>query len=117
MFRDAVRIDQLMTVGGADPKHVGSIEKILTCFDRFSMIRLCNDQLEQLAGNNSPEVADAARAALIRGDPEVLRETSRALREAYPADRTVAEFCSALVVASYVVVAASAVAVNAESAE
>lgn len=117
MFRDAIRIGQLMTVGGADPKHAGSIEKILSCFDRSSIIRLCDDELGRLAGSSSPEVADAARAALVKGDPEVLRETSRALREAHPADRTVAECCSALIVASHLVVATPAVAANVETAE
>jgi uncharacterized membrane protein YccC len=117
MFRDAVRIGQLMTTGGAAPKDVGTIKKILACFDRSSIIRLCDDQLGQLDGNGSPEVADAARAALIRGDPELLRETSRALHEAYPTDRTIAELCSALVAASHLVVATPAVAADAEAAE
>ena len=117
MFRDAVRMGQLMKTDGAAPKDVGTIKKILACFDQSSIIRLCDDELGRLVGNNSPEVAVAARAALIRGDPEVLRETSRALREAYPVDRTVAELCSALVAASYLVVAAPAVTANAEAAE
>jgi hypothetical protein len=117
MFRDAVRIGQLMAPGGAAPKDVGTINKILACFDRSSIIRLCDDELGQLAGNSSPEVADAARAALIRGDLEVVRETSRALHEAYPAERTDAELCSALVAASYLVVATPAAAANAEAAE
>lgn len=117
MFHDAVRIGQLMTVGGADPKHAGSIEQVLACFDRSSMIRLCDDELGRLAGNGSPEIAGAARAALIRGDPEALRETSRALHEAYPADRTVAELCSALVAASHLVVTTPAAAANVEAAE
>ena len=117
MFRDAIRIGQLMAVGGPDPKHAGTIKKILACFDRSSIIRLCDDELGQLTGNSSPEVADAARAALIRGDPEVLRETSRALHEAYPANRTVAELCSALAVASYLIVATPAVGANVEAAE
>jgi uncharacterized membrane protein YccC len=117
MFRDAVRIGQLMTAGGADPKGAGSIKKILACFDRSSIIRLCNDELGRVAGNGSREAADAAKVALISGNPEVLRETSRALHEAYPADRTVAELCSALVVASYLIVATSALGANAETAK
>jgi uncharacterized membrane protein YccC len=115
MFRDAVRIGQLMIAGGGDPKSAGSIKKILTCFDRSSMIRLCDDGLEQLAGNS--EATNAARAALVGGDPEVLRETSRALREAHPANQGIAELCSALVVASYSTAATPANAANAEAAE
>jgi hypothetical protein len=32
----------------------------LACFDRSSIIRLCDDELGPFAGNGSPEVADAA---------------------------------------------------------
>jgi uncharacterized membrane protein YccC len=117
MFRDAVRIGQLMTASGADPIGAGSIKKLLACFDRSSIIRLCDDELGKLAGNSSSEATDAARAALIRRDPAMLRQTSRALHETHPADRSVAEVCSALVVASYLIVATPAVAANSEAAE
>ena len=117
MFRDAVRIGQLMTASRADPTGAGSIKKLLACFDRSSIIRLCDDELRRLAGNSSSEVADAARAALVRRDPEMLRETSRALRETHPADRSVAGVSSALAAASYLIVATPAVAANSEAAE
>jgi uncharacterized membrane protein YccC len=99
MFRDAVRIGQIVTSGGASP-NVKLVEEALHNFDRSSIIRLCDDKLRELAGRLSAQVA-AARLALLDRRPYSLVVAARALREAAPQDSVVADLSAALLTASY----------------
>jgi uncharacterized membrane protein YccC len=98
MFRDAVRIGQILTAGGNAPE---AIEEVLSHFDQSSIIRLCDDKLNMLAGGPLTALAEEVRASLNKREPQALRAAAKRLCQASPSDHVVAELCAALMVASY----------------
>jgi uncharacterized membrane protein YccC len=104
MFRDAVRIGQILSAGGAAPTNRAAVEQMLSHFDQSSIIRLCADKLEALA---DAKLAGDVRNALNERAPRALRDASRALHDVAPADPLVADLSAALMVACYHFEAAS----------
>jgi hypothetical protein len=106
MFRDAVRIGQVLSAGGNAPNNVETIEELLSYFDRSSIIRLCDDMLKMLAGGPLTALAEEVRALFDKREPQALRAASQVLCKASPSDHVVADLCAALIVASYHIEAA-----------
>jgi uncharacterized membrane protein YccC len=106
MFRDAVRIGQILSAGGNAPNNAETIEEVLSQFDQSSIIRLCDDKLKKLAGGSLTALAEKVRALLNKREPQALRDASRLLCKASPSDRVVADLFAALMVASYHIEAA-----------
>ena len=103
MFRDAVRIGQILSAGGNAPE---TIEEVLSHFDQSSIIRLCDGKLNMLAGGPLMALAEEVRASFNKRDPQALRAAAKRLCKASPSDHVVAELCVALMVASYHIEAA-----------
>ncbi|MCA6110885.1 FUSC family protein [Bradyrhizobium cenepequi] len=106
MFRDAVRIGQILSAGGNTLSNVETIEEVLSHFDQSSIIRLCDDKLKRLAGGPLTALAEELRASLDKREPQALRAASQLLCKASPSDHVVADLCAALMVASYHIEAA-----------
>src|SRR5499433_1340118 len=122
MFRDAVRVGQIVAAAGADLQHRISIEEALSYFDQAAVIRVSNAKLTQLVDGptDSPlaSLAAEARTALVDRDAQRIRAIARSLREAASGDEYLAiEASAALLLAGAVIEAASTQAVNAPMEE
>jgi uncharacterized membrane protein YccC len=106
MFRDAVRIGQILSAGGNALSNVETIEEVLSHFDQSSIIRLCDDKLKMLAGGALTALAEEVRASFNKHEPQALRAASQVLCKASPSDHIVADLSAALMVASYHIEAA-----------
>lgn len=78
-FRDASRIAQFLSAGGAHDDH--ALAEMLSCFDQSAMIRLCNAKLMQLADGPFAQPARQARAAIATRDAATLRAIADLLHE------------------------------------
>ena len=105
MFRDAVRIGQIVAAGGAAPQHRVVLEQTLSCFDQAAMIRLCDARLARLADAPLAPLAGKARTVLVARDTERVRRAVDRLRDAEPVGAGAAAG-GALVLASIVLGAA-----------
>ena len=101
MFRDAVRIGQILSAGGTAPNNLETVEEVLSHFDQSSITRLCDDKLQVLADGPLAELAEKVRVALNKREPQSLRAASQVLCNASPSDPVVTDLCAALMVASY----------------
>jgi uncharacterized membrane protein YccC len=106
MFRDAVRIGQILSTGANASNNPEAVDEVLSHFDQSSIIRLCDDQLNMLVGGPLAALAEEVRAAFGKREPQAIRAAARLLSEASPSDHVVADLCSALTVASYHIEAA-----------
>jgi uncharacterized membrane protein YccC len=98
-FRDASRIGQFLSAGGA--KDVHALAEMLSCFDQSATIRLCNTKLMPLADGPLAPLAHQAHAAISTRDTARLRAIARVLREnASHKDSIIAEAAAFLVLAS-----------------
>jgi uncharacterized membrane protein YccC len=78
-FRDASRIGQFLSAEGAQDNR--AITKMLSCFDRSAMIRLCSAKLTQLVDGPIAPLARQAHEAIVTRDTATLRAVARALRD------------------------------------
>jgi uncharacterized membrane protein YccC len=122
MFRDAVRVGQIVAAAGADLQHRISIEEALSYFDQAAAIRLSDAKLTQLADGPTDGplaiLAAEARTALVDRDAQRIHAIARSLREAASGDEYLAiEASAALLLAGAVIEAASTQAVNAPMEE
>jgi hypothetical protein len=101
MFRDAVRIGQILSAGGAAPNNLETVEEMLSLFDQSSIIRLCDDKLKVLTDGPLAELAQEVRVALTKREPQSLRNAAQALRHASPSEPLVADLCAVLMLVSY----------------
>jgi uncharacterized membrane protein YccC len=107
MFRDAVRIGQIVAAGGTAPQHRAALEQTLACFDQAATVRLCGARLARLADVPLAPLVGEARTALVERDARRVRRAADRLRDARPAgDASVAAAGGALVLASVVLRAA-----------
>ena len=118
MFRDAVRVGQIVAAGGIDLQHRISIEEALSYFDQAATIRLSDAKLTQLADSPTDgplaSLAAEARTALVDRDAQCIRAIARSLREAASGEGCLAiEASAALLLAGAVIEAAPAQAANA----
>jgi uncharacterized membrane protein YccC len=82
MFRDAARIGQFLSAGGAQDS--AALAKMLSCFDQSAMVRLCDAKLMQLVDGPLAPLAHQARAAIVKRDTPALRAIAHGLRERAP---------------------------------
>jgi uncharacterized membrane protein YccC len=101
MFRDAVRIGQILSAGGNASNNPETIEEVLSHFDQSSIIRLCDDKLKMLAGGPLTVLAEEVRTAFNKREPRAIRAATQLLSKASPSDHVVADLRAALMVASY----------------
>ncbi len=105
MFRDAIRIGEIISAGGGATSNSGTVEEALSHFDQTSAIRLCIDKLKAIA--NGPSDTDV-RAALISRDPLTLLNAARTLRAASADNPALGDLSATLVVLSRFIEAARA---------
>jgi uncharacterized membrane protein YccC len=79
-FRDAARIGQFLSVGGAQDSR--ALAEMLSCFDQSAMLRLCEAKLMSLADGPLGSLADETRAAIVKRDTTALRAIAHRLDEA-----------------------------------
>jgi hypothetical protein len=101
-FRDASRIGQFLSVGGAQDSR--ALAEMLSCFDQSAMVRLCAAKLMPLADGPLAPLADEARAAIVTRDTANLRAIAHRLRETAPQkDSIEADVAACLVLTSNIV--------------
>ncbi|MFB9268343.1 FUSC family protein [Bradyrhizobium erythrophlei] len=99
MFRDASRIGQFLSAGGAQDSR--ALAEMLSCFDQSAMVRLCDSKLIQLSDGPFVPLAAQARAAIVTRDTATLRTVASVLREKAPhRDSIEAETAACLVLTS-----------------
>jgi len=101
-FRDASRIGQFLSVGGAQDSR--ALAEILSCFDQSTMVRLCEAKLMSLADGPLATLADEARAAIVKRDTATLRTIAHRLRETAPKREAIeADVAACLILTSNIV--------------
>jgi len=101
-FRDASRIGQFLSVGGAQDSR--ALAEILSCFDQSAMVRLCEAKLMSLADGPLATLADEARAAIVKRDTATLRTIAHRLRETAPQKEAIeADVAACLILTSNIV--------------
>ncbi len=101
-FRDAVRIEQIVTATATAPNSP-ALDEAMRRFDQTAALRLCGSALGRLANGPLAGAADAARTALAQRNASAVLASAKALREAAPRHDSPADSaCAALVLASVV---------------
>ncbi|MDH2386427.1 FUSC family protein [Bradyrhizobium sp. CER78] len=101
-FRDAARIGQFLSVGGAQDSR--ALAEMLSCFDQSAMVRLCEAKLMSLADGPLASLADDARAAISKRDTATLRTIAHRLHEtAAQKDSIEADVAACLILTSNLV--------------
>ena len=100
MFRDASRIAQFLSVGGAQDSR--ALTEMLSCFDQSAIVRLCEAMLTSLADGPLATLADEARAAIVNKDTATLRAIACRLRETHK-DSIEADVAACLILTSSIV--------------
>jgi len=81
MFRDAVRISQIIATETGGSAGADSVRETLCQFDRAALIRSCNDKLKKLSGGPAGKGVEDARRALKNGETDAIRAAARQLGE------------------------------------
>jgi uncharacterized membrane protein YccC len=101
-FRDAARIEQIVTASAAAPDSPG-LDEAMRLFDQAASLRRCGTELDRLVNGPLAGAADAARAALAQRNANAVLASAKALHEAAPRHGSAAvSACGALVLASFV---------------
>jgi uncharacterized membrane protein YccC len=79
-FRDAARIEQIMTANGEPATKHQAVADIMRWFDQAATLRRCAAELDRLAASPLKEAASAARAALTLRDDNAIMAAAEALR-------------------------------------
>ncbi|APG13105.1 hypothetical protein BKD09_32645 [Bradyrhizobium japonicum] len=102
-FRDAARIEQILTTNGATAPPPRVVAEALRCFDEAVVLRRCHAELDRLAETSLDEAVHAARAALTLRDRGAILTAAEALRQtAARSNLSVDPVLAALVPASIV---------------
>jgi uncharacterized membrane protein YccC len=102
MFRDAARIGQFLSAGGAQES--AALVEMLSCFDQSAMVRLCDAKLMQLVDGPLAQLAHQARAAIVKRDTPALRSIAHRLHERAPHNDSIeAEVAARLVLTSEII--------------
>jgi uncharacterized membrane protein YccC len=80
-FRDATRIERIMTASSASPSSGEAIDKAMYCFDRASALRRCNAELDRLKTGPLASAAAAVRRAFARRDRGAVLAAAEALHD------------------------------------
>ncbi|WP_426610476.1 FUSC family protein [Bradyrhizobium sp. McL0616] len=79
-FRDAVRIEQIMTANGEPATKHQAVAEVMRWFDQAAILRRCRAELDLLAASPLNEAASAARTALTLRDENAIMAAAEALR-------------------------------------
>jgi uncharacterized membrane protein YccC len=102
-FRDATRIEQILTASGVSPSNDHVVDKVMRCFDQAAILRQCNAELDRFGAGPLANAAIAARTALAQRDGNEMVSAAKALREAAAQHDVCADpACATLVLASVV---------------
>ena len=102
MFRDASRIAQILAASGDSQEHHAAVQEAMASFDQAATLRLCEAEMDRLAGGLRTEVS-AAYGALRERDSKSIIASAHALHEsASLQDIPAAGASAALVLASVV---------------
>jgi uncharacterized membrane protein YccC len=98
-FRDASRIEQFLSVGGAQDSR--ALAEMVSCFDQSAMLRLCDTKLMQFTDGPLASLVNEARAAIVKRDTVTLRAIAPRFREQAPQkDSIEADVAACLVMTS-----------------
>lgn len=101
-FRDASRIEQFLSANGAQDGR--AVAEMLSCFDQSAMIRLCDENLRQLATGLLAPLSQQAQATIATRETVTLRAIARQLREQAPrGDSIEADAAACLVLTSDII--------------
>ncbi|MBR0956542.1 FUSC family protein [Bradyrhizobium japonicum] len=81
-FRDAARIEQILTANGALPLDGQITAKAMRCFDQAETLRRCRAELDRLTQGPLAHVAQEAREALAQRNGAAILAAAEALRRA-----------------------------------
>ncbi|MCP3368000.1 FUSC family protein [Bradyrhizobium cajani] len=79
-FREAARIEQILTANGGTTASPQVIVEAMRCFDQAVVLRRCCAELDRLAEGPLAAAAHEARAALARRDGRAILAAAEALR-------------------------------------
>jgi len=118
MFRNAARIEQIVTISGASASRPRALHEAMRCFDQAGALRLSAAELTKLTGGPLAAAADAAQTSLAQRNGNAMLAAAKALRGAalrhnHPADAA----CAALVLASVAFTPARSAAVPVDRGE
>ncbi|MET4482157.1 FUSC family protein [Bradyrhizobium sp. F1.13.3] len=98
-FRDASRIGQFLGAGGAQDSR--ALAEMVSCFDKSSMLRLCDTKLMELTDGPLASLVDEARAAIAGRDTAALRAIAPRFCEQAPQNGSIeADVAACLVMTS-----------------
>jgi hypothetical protein len=102
LFRDATRIEQIVTASGPASPQMGAIDEALRSFDRAAAVRRSRADLAKLMSGPLVETATIARAALAARDSHAILRAAEELRIAATAlGVNAAAACAGLVLAAF----------------
>ncbi|WP_027555445.1 FUSC family protein [Bradyrhizobium sp. Cp5.3] len=81
-FRDAARIEQIVTANDGSTSNDQVMAEAMRCFDQAAILRRCRVELDRLAAGALAEPARAAQAALALRNDRAILATADALRQA-----------------------------------
>jgi uncharacterized membrane protein YccC len=102
MFRDASRIAQILAASGDSQKHHAAVQEAMASFDQAATLRLCEAEMDRLAGGLRTEIS-AAYGALRERDSKSIIASAHALHEAASLEGIPAAGASAALVLASVV--------------
>ena len=82
MFCDAGRVAQILAAGSDVPQHRPAMEEAMAIFDQAATLRLCEVELDRLAGGPLRTEVGAAYNSLVKRDPGAIVASAHALSEA-----------------------------------
>lgn len=101
-FRDASRIEQIITASGPAP-NPAVLDDAMRYFDRAAALRRCRAELDRLANSPLASTADVARTALARRDAKAILASAETLRKAAPRQSSLADSASGALILAGVV--------------
>ncbi|MGY4370443.1 putative membrane protein YccC [Bradyrhizobium sp. LB1.3] len=81
-FRDAARIEQIVTAKGASPIADRTVAEAMHCFDRAAILRRCRAEIERLKAGPLAGAARAAETAVALRSGAAILGAAEALRQA-----------------------------------
>jgi len=106
-FRDAVRIEQVLTAHGPSALDDQTAGEAMRCFDQAEALRRCHAELDQVRQGPLTTAAQAARAALAGRNGGAILAAAEALRQAAARSELPANAAIAALVAASVAFAPS----------
>ncbi|QOZ68127.1 FUSC family protein [Bradyrhizobium arachidis] len=99
-FRDAARIEQILTANGALPLDRQITAKAMRCFDQAETLRRCCAELDRLRQGPLAGAARDAREALARRSGRAILASAEALRKAAARSKLSANSAIAMLIAA-----------------